>query len=217
MTEHNTNDFDRLRHSLRRSMNGILAQQLRTVYPQYRLIYGLELTRISNICSEFQADKFLALTLWQSCVREEMIAATLLFPHDSVSLDDAQTLIDSALTDEIRSLLARNLLSHSLSVEQLCILMHSPSAWTCAVIAATSASSRHDSSIVTAFFNSFSKHAESLSLFQARAAAALLRTLYHNDRSLINRIEQFIAPFESAPDLARRFLFQEVTTELNYG
>ena len=150
MTEHNTNDFDRLRHSLRRSMNGILAQQLRTVYPQYRLIYGLELTRISNICSEFQADKILALTLWQSCVREEMIAATLLFPHDSVSLDDAQTLIDSALTDEIRSLLARNLLSHSLSVEQLCILMHSPSAWTCAVIAATSASSRHDSSIVTA-------------------------------------------------------------------
>lgn len=113
-------ELDRLRFLMRKAVNGILAEHLRESFPQYRRIYGLELPRIREICASFHPSRPLAIDLWNSNVREEMFAATLLFPRDDVSPDDVRFLLSTALTGELQQQLARNLLSFVLSEQQVC-------------------------------------------------------------------------------------------------
>lgn len=210
-------ELDRLRFLMRKAVNGILAEHLRESFPQYRRIYGLELPRIREICASFHPSRPLAIDLWNSNVREEMVAATLLFPHDDVSPDDVRFLLSTALTGELQQQLARNLLSFVLSEQQVCSLLESPDNWTCAVLTAAEMAPVLSPDSRARCLLALPTHLSDLSLFQARAVAALLRALLRADPHLHDAIRDTVAPLAQDKDYARQFLFQEVTTELLYG
>ena len=116
------NTFEQIRRSLRLSMNGIAAQALKNAYPEYHLVYGVDLVRIKEIAALYPHDTSLALSLWDTSCREEMLVATSLFDITDKS-DNANKLVnhltETAFTDEIRLQLARNYLKHVTSSSNL--------------------------------------------------------------------------------------------------
>lgn len=107
------NTFEQIRRTLRLSMNGIAAQTIKQAYPDYQLVYGVDLVRIKEIVAGFTPDNNLASELWETSCREEMIAATMLFvPREDTKHTIANHVSATATTDELRLQLARNFLKH---------------------------------------------------------------------------------------------------------
>ncbi len=94
-------------------MNGIAAEAIKRAYPDYRLVYGVDLVRIKEIVAGFTSDNNLASELWETSCREEMIAATMLFvPREDTKHDIANRVSATAMTDELRLQLSRNFFKH---------------------------------------------------------------------------------------------------------
>ena len=99
-----------IRKQLRLAMNGIIANSMREKGMNYKLIFGVPLPEIKQIAVLHTPDADLARALWQEDVREMKILATLLFPPEAMTHDEARRWVAEIPYPEIAEQLANNLL-----------------------------------------------------------------------------------------------------------
>lgn len=89
--------------------NGIVADALKKIYPQDKLIYGLTVPQFMEIAKKYPKDLTLALKLWEDKkTRESRLLALYLLPTDELDMEGAKNMIlDVESTEEAEFLAFR--------------------------------------------------------------------------------------------------------------
>lgn len=100
-----------IKKELRANMNGIASESMGRKSEDYRVNFGVEIPRLHNIASEFEASHELAQQLWKESVRECRILATILQPVESFLPEIADIWVDDIRTLELAQIASLNLFS----------------------------------------------------------------------------------------------------------
>ena len=100
-----------IKKELRANMNGIASEAMGRKSEDYRVNFGVEIPRLHNIASEFEASHELAQQLWKESVRECRILATILQPVESFLPEIADIWVDDIRTLELAQIASLNLFS----------------------------------------------------------------------------------------------------------
>lgn len=103
-------DLQPIRKQLRLAMNGVIANSMRQKGMNYKLIFGVPWPEIKQIAASHTPDADLARALWQEDVREMKILATLLFPPEEMTHEEARRWVAEIPYPEIAEQIANNLL-----------------------------------------------------------------------------------------------------------
>lgn len=99
----------KIRTDLRLSMNGVVSQSMREKGMDYKLNFGVDIPRLRKMAERYDASRELASLLWQQETRELKILATLLFPVEIFSEEDAERWASEIPNQEIREQACINL------------------------------------------------------------------------------------------------------------
>ena len=99
-----------IKKDLRASMNGILSARMREAGFPYKLVFGVELTRLQDIPSEYTPDRQLAQKLWNENIRETRLLACMLMPAEEFTHDLADIWGDEISTVEVAQIMATHLM-----------------------------------------------------------------------------------------------------------
>lgn len=102
-----------IRARFRTRMNGIVSENMRNKGVGYRVNWGISLTHLREMATEYEKDLHVALELWKDNVRESKIMALLLMSAEDFTQDLAEVWIESLPTQEMAEMAAM-LLFHQL-------------------------------------------------------------------------------------------------------
>ena len=98
-----------IKKELRASMNGILSAKMREAGAPYKLVFGVELTRLQSIANEFKPSRTLAQKLWNENIRECKLLATMLMPPQDFLPEIAEIWADEIPTTEVAQIFTMQL------------------------------------------------------------------------------------------------------------
>lgn len=98
-----------IRRRCRLAMNGIASTSMRQRGMMYKVNFGLLISQIKELSSSYAPDADLANKLWKEDTRELKILATLLFPVEEFTKDDATRWVKEINNQEIREQICLNL------------------------------------------------------------------------------------------------------------
>jgi hypothetical protein len=93
-------------------MNGIASQSMREKGLEYKLNFGVELSRIKTIAASYEKDHKLAQALWKENIRESKILAGFLQPIDAFSPEFADIWVEDIRNIEIAELTCMNVFQY---------------------------------------------------------------------------------------------------------
>ncbi len=93
-------------------MDGTVAESMRQKGLSYRVIWGISIIHLQEMAKEIGQDEALARQLWKEDCRECKILATLVMPHDSMTIDETRQWVATLSTKETAQWLAFNLVRH---------------------------------------------------------------------------------------------------------
>ena len=100
-----------IRRQCRLAMNGVASTSMREKGLSYKLNFGLMQSQIRTIASSYAPDRLLAEALWNENTRELKIMATMLYPVETFSADEAEVWVRGVCNQEIREQVCLNLFS----------------------------------------------------------------------------------------------------------
>lgn len=98
-----------IKRSFRLYMNGETSRSMREKGIEYKLNWGVPVTRLRTMATEYGKDHDLAMALWQENVRECKLLATLIMPADEMTPADVETWISGITSLELAEQCALNL------------------------------------------------------------------------------------------------------------
>ena len=113
-----------IKADLRAAMNGVASKAIRESGMGYKLVFGVELPRLREIAAGYDADRRLALDLWQEDIRECKMLAIMLYPQEEFDRDIADMWISSLHPEqaELVQLMALDRLSKMSDASELAFL-----------------------------------------------------------------------------------------------
>ena len=106
------NKIKEIKRSFRLMMNGPASQSMREKGIEYHLNWGVPFMQLRSMAKEIGQDYHLAIALWKEDIRECKILATLVMPHDAISLDIAELWMEQTKSQEMAEMLAFNLFQY---------------------------------------------------------------------------------------------------------
>lgn len=102
--------------------NGMLADTLREAGDPHRMIFGLNLSQITDIAKRFAANGNVADELWNSKdTRECRLIAPMLYPIDTFTQETASKWITTIESTEVADNLCHKLLKNTSFANELCL------------------------------------------------------------------------------------------------
>lgn len=102
--------------------NGLLADTLRNAGDTHKMIFGLNLSQITDIAKRFDANELVASELWNSnATRECRLIAPMLYPINKFDEETAYKWISEVENTEIADNLCHKLLRNTLFASKLCL------------------------------------------------------------------------------------------------
>ncbi len=113
MTEQQYSPMQTVKRRFFAMRNGVVADTLRHAGSPYKVIFGLNLPQIVDIARDMAPDRALAEDLWANkTTRESQLAAPMIMPRESFSIDDARRWCASIVDRESADILCHRLLRH---------------------------------------------------------------------------------------------------------
>lgn len=111
-------------------MSGEVSEQMITAGIEYKKNYGVSIPVIRDIAKSYTPDADLANRLWLLGIRETMILATLLYPKEKLTIENAKEYILELDKMELVEQISMNLLNKLTYANTLCIwCINSPELW----------------------------------------------------------------------------------------
>ncbi len=111
-------------------MSGEVSEQMITAGIEYKKNYGVSIPVIRDIAKSYTPDADLANRLWLLGIRETMILATLLYPKEKLTIENAKEYILELDKMELVEQISMNLLNKLTYAKTLCIwCINSPELW----------------------------------------------------------------------------------------
>ena len=101
-----------IRTDLRLAMNGVISSSMRDKGMDYKMNFGVDITRLKGIALKYEPNPALAEQLWELDVREMKILSTMLYPVDKFTEKKADKWANEIGSQEIREYLCVNLLQN---------------------------------------------------------------------------------------------------------
>lgn len=101
-----------IRTDLRLAMNGVVSSSMRDKGMDYKMNFGVDITRLKGIALKYEPSSTLAEQLWELDVREMKILSTMLYPIDQFTEEKADKWAIEIVSQEIREYLCVNLLQN---------------------------------------------------------------------------------------------------------
>ncbi len=98
-----------IKRSFRLYMNGETSRSMREKGIEYKLNWGVPVTRLRTMAAEYGKDHDLAMALWQENVRECKLLATLIMPADEMTQAEVEVWIPGVASLELAEQCALNL------------------------------------------------------------------------------------------------------------
>ena len=112
ISEKTQEQLKEIKRSFRLLMNGVASRQMRASGLDYHLNWGVTLTDLKAMASQYEQDEHLAMELWKENIRECKILATMIMPAEKMTPELTDLWMEQAGTQEIVEVLAFNLLQH---------------------------------------------------------------------------------------------------------
>lgn len=119
MSETLQDTIKQIRSRLRLDMNGVVSASMRAKGIDYKLNFGVSLPQLKQIAKEFHPGKLLAKALWDEDVREFKILATMLYPPEEFTPEEATRWVSEIRYTEIAEQYCANLLQEVPFAEEL--------------------------------------------------------------------------------------------------
>lgn len=101
-----------IKRSFRRFMNGPGAQSMRENGLDYKINWGVPFTELTQMAEKYGKNAELADALWNANVRECKILATLIMPHEEMTIEQAEHWMSQTENQEIAEMISFNLFRH---------------------------------------------------------------------------------------------------------
>lgn len=101
-----------IRFRLRKAMNGVVSTSMRRKGIDYKINFGVSIPEIKLIAADYTPDVELARWLWAQDVREHKILATLLYPHEAFTEEEAEKWVGELRYQELVEQFCANLAQH---------------------------------------------------------------------------------------------------------
>lgn len=110
-------DVKKIKRSFRLFMNGVASSSMRDKGLEYKINWGIPVTRLRDIAAQYAPSVALAERLWESDVRECKILATMLMPAERFSEPMALSWLSACNNQEMVEMLVFNLVQNMPGVE----------------------------------------------------------------------------------------------------
>lgn len=110
-------DVKKIKRSFRLFMNGVASSSMRDKGLEYKINWGILVTRLRDMAAQYAPSVALAERLWESDVRECKILATLLMPAERFSEPMALSWLSACNNQEMVEMLVFNLVQNMPGVE----------------------------------------------------------------------------------------------------
>lgn len=101
-----------IRRDLQLAMNGVASSSMREKGINYKVNFGVDVTRLQQLADKYAPNLPLAKEIWKLNVREMKILSTMIYPVDQFTEEQAEAWVHEIPTQEIREHLCRNLLQN---------------------------------------------------------------------------------------------------------
>ena len=119
-------DVKKIKRSFRLFMNGVASSSMRDKGLEYKINWGIPVTRLRDMAAQYAPSVALAERLWESDVRECKILATMLMPAERISEPMALSWLSACNNQEMVEMLVFNLVQNMPGVETFVVsLLHS--------------------------------------------------------------------------------------------
>ena len=119
-------DVKQIKRSFRLFMNGVASSSMRDKGLEYKINWGIPVTRLRDMAAQYAPFVALAERLWESDVRECKILATMLMPAERFSEPMALSWLSACNNQEMVEMLVFNLVQNMPGVETFVVsLLHS--------------------------------------------------------------------------------------------
>lgn len=119
-------DVKKIKRSFRLFMNGVASSSMRDKGLEYKINWGIPVTRLRDMAARYAPSVALAEQLWESDVRECKILATMLMPAERFSEPMALSWLSACNNQEMVEMLVFNLVQNMPGVETFVVsLLHS--------------------------------------------------------------------------------------------
>ena len=119
-------DVKKIKRSFRLFMNGVASSSMRDKGLEYKINWGIPVTRLRDMAAQYAPSVALAERLWESDVRECKILATMLMPAERFSEPMALSWLSACNNQEMVEMLVFNLVQNMPDVETFVVsLLHS--------------------------------------------------------------------------------------------
>lgn len=119
-------DVKQIKRSFRLFMNGVASSSMRDKGLEYKINWGIPVTRLRDMAAQYAPSVALAERLWESDVRECKILATMLMPAERFSESMALSWLSACNNQEMVEMLVFNLVQNMPGVETFVVsLLHS--------------------------------------------------------------------------------------------
>lgn len=119
-------DVKKIKRSFRLFMNGVASSSMRDKGLEYKINWGIPVTRLRDMAAQYAPSVALAERLWESDVRECKILATMLMPAERFSEPMALSWLSACNNQEMVEMLVFNLVQNMPGVETFVVsLLHS--------------------------------------------------------------------------------------------
>lgn len=119
-------DVKKIKRSFRLFMNGVASSSMRDKGLEYKINWGIPVTRLRDMTAQYAPSVALAERLWESDVRECKILATMLMPAERFSEPMALSWLSACNNQEMVEMLVFNLVQNMPGVETFVVsLLHS--------------------------------------------------------------------------------------------
>lgn len=116
----------KIKRSFRLFMNGVASSSMRDKGLEYKINWGIPVTRLRDMAAQYAPSVALAERLWESDVRECKILATMLMPAERFSESMALSWLSACNNQEMVEMLVFNLVQNMPGVETFVVsLLHS--------------------------------------------------------------------------------------------
>lgn len=110
-------DVKKIKRSFRLFMNGVASSSMRDKGLEYKINWGIPVTRLRDMAAQYAPSVALAERLWESDVRECKILATMLMPAERFSEPMALSWLSACNNQELVEMLVFNLVQNMPGVE----------------------------------------------------------------------------------------------------
>lgn len=119
-------DVKKIKRSFRLFMNGVASSSMRDKGLEYKINWGIPVTRLRDMAAQYAPSVALAERLWESDVRECKILATMLMPAERFSEPMELSWLSACNNQEMVEMLVFNLVQNMPGVETFVVsLLHS--------------------------------------------------------------------------------------------